>query len=52
MTNRKGKIWKQRQTLFSGLQNHYSPIIAKVLEPTSDFPSWGSSKGIENPQEI
>ena len=26
--------------------------VKKVLGPTTDFPTWGSSKGNENPQEI
>ena len=37
------------------LQNHYtrsSLIVAKVLGPTTDFPTWGSDKGSENPHGI
>ena len=26
--------------------------MKKVLEPTTDFPAWGTGKGIENPQGI
>ena len=29
-----------------------SHTVMKVLRPTTDFPTWGSSKGTENPQGI
>ena len=29
-----------------------SRTVAKVLSPTTDFPTWGSGKGTENPQGI
>ena len=32
------------------LHQKRSHTVAKVLGPTTDFPTWGSSKGIENPQ--
>ena len=38
------------------LQNNYSKrnslTVKKVLGPTTDFPTWGSGKGNENPQGI
>ena len=29
-----------------------SPVVKKVLRPTTDFSTWGSGKGTENPQGI
>ena len=38
------------------LQNNYSKrnslTVKKILGPTTNFPTWGSGKGTENPQEI
>ena len=38
------------------LQNNYTKeilaLLKKVLGPTTDFPTWGSDKGTENPQGI
>ena len=33
-------------------QTGSSPIVATFLYPTTDFPTWGSNKGTENPQGI
>ena len=34
------------------LYQRNSHTVNKVLGPTTDFPTWGSSKGTENPQKI
>ena len=34
------------------LQQRSSHTVAKILRPTTDFSTWGSSKGTENPQGI
>ena len=34
------------------LYQRYSHTVNKVLGPTTDFPTWGSGKGTENPQGI
>ena len=36
------------------LENNYTKeiLIAKVLGPITDFPTWGFGKGTENPQGI
>ena len=34
------------------LYQRNSHPVAKVLGPTTDFPTWGSSEGTENPKEF
>ena len=38
------------------MQNNYTKeilcTVKNVLGPTTDFPTWGSGKGTENPQRI
>ena len=44
--------WADTPQTGEQLYQRSSQTVAKVLGPTTDFPTWGSGKGAENPQGI